>query len=320
MAVARLYANAEKVRTIHSLLVVKNGRLVAEKYFHGSTMNQQAALQSVTKSITSALVGIALRDGCLSSVNQRMTDFFPELVNRLQDPRKYRITIEHLLEMRAGYPWEESSRELFRILYAGFRPSTLLEVPLVREPGAGCEYSNLSSHVLGIVVARACSTSLRTLASDRLFGPIGAAMGKWTTDWEGNCNGHADLHMSARDLAKFGLLYLNDGKWRGRQVVPAEWVQRSLRTYSPDAWHYRVGRNFTDMGYGYQWWSARAGNHRFNFAWGHGGQQIALLKEYDMVIVVTADPLHGQHGGGPWNREKENLNLVGNYIASLPVI
>jgi len=316
--VAQLFERAAKVRTIHSLLLVKNGRLVAEHYFHGSTMDQPARLQSVTKSITSALAGIALEDGRLSSVDQRMMEFFPELADRVRDPRKNRITVEQLLQMRAGYPWEESSRELFELLYGGFRASTLLEVPLVRDPGTGFDYSNLSSHLLGIVVARACSTSLRTLAAERLLGPIGAGMGEWITDWEGNFNGHADLHMRPRDLAKFGQLYLDDGSWHGRQVVPVDWVRRSLRTYSERAWRHRVGRNFTDMGYGYQWWSARAGRHRFHFAWGHGGQQVALLKEHELVIVVTADPLHGQHGGGPWSREKENLNLVGDYIATLP--
>jgi CubicO group peptidase (beta-lactamase class C family) len=119
-------------------------------------------------------------------------------------------------------------------------------------------------------------------------------------------------------MAKFGLLYLHDGEYEGKQIVPAAWVHDSLLTYSEHAWNYKVGRNFTDIGYGYQWWSARAGDHRFNLAWGHGGQQIVLVDELNMVIVVKADPLFGQHGGGPWKHEKANLNLVGNFISSLP--
>jgi CubicO group peptidase (beta-lactamase class C family) len=130
-------------------------------------------------------------------------------------------------------------------------------------------------------------------------------------------NGHADLHLTARDMAKFGQLYLDDGAYDGNQIVPAAWVERSLRVYSDDAWRFPVGKHFTDMGYGYQWWSATAGIHRFHFAWGPGGQLIALLEPYDMVVVVTADPLFGQHGSGPWKREKENLNLVGDFFASL---
>ena len=127
------------------------------------------------------------------------------------------------------------------------------------------------------------------------------------------------MELTARDLAKFGLLYLNDGAWKEEQVVPEKWVQQSLQTYTEDAWDYRVGRNFTDMGYGYQWWSGRAGDHDFNFAWGHGGQVIALVEEFDTVIVVTTDPQYEPQGGdSSWKTEKKNLNLLGDFIASLP--
>ncbi|MBD3385513.1 serine hydrolase [candidate division KSB1 bacterium] len=315
--VSKLYSNAAKVRTIFSLLVVKNGYLVAEHYFHGGSIGQKARIQSVTKSFTSALVGIALEQSCLTSPDQKMMDFFPELTDQIKDQRKNQITIRHLLQMRAGYAWEESTGELFKLLYSGFRPATLLDVPLVRNPGTGFDYSNLSSHLLGIIVARTCGTDLNSFAQDHLFRPLAIEPGEWIQGWEGYYNGHADLHMSARDMAKFGLLYLNEGQHNGEQIVPSEWVHESLKSYTTDAWYYRVGKNFKHVGYGYQWWSVKAGDFRYNLAWGHGGQQIALIDELDMVIVVTADPLFGKHGGGPWKHEKANLNLVANFIASL---
>jgi CubicO group peptidase (beta-lactamase class C family) len=318
MLAAKLYHNAAKVETLHALLVVKNGYLIAEGYFNGGAIDQKTRLQSVTKSYTSALVGIALDQGYLLSVDQKMMDFFPELATRITDPRKNQITIREMLQMRAGYPWEESTAKLFQMLYHGFRPSLLADVALVRDPGTDFEYSNLTSHLLGIIVARATGTDLKSFAEEHLFSVLKVEAGDWIQDWEGYYNGHADLHFTARDMAKFGLLYLNDGEYEGKQIVPADWVHDSLLTYSEHAWNYRVGRNFTDMGYGYQWWSARAGNHRFNLAWGHGGQQIVLVDELNMVIVVKADPLFGQHGGGPWKHEKANLNLVGNFISSLP--
>jgi CubicO group peptidase (beta-lactamase class C family) len=318
MLAAKLYHNAAKVETLHALLVVKNGYLIAEGYFNGGAIDQKTRLQSVTKSYTSALVGIALDQGYLLSVDQKMMDFFPELAARITDPRKNQITIREMLQMRAGYPWEESTAKLFQMLYHGFRPSLLADVALVRDPGTDFEYSNLTSHLLGIIVARATGTDLKSFAEEHLFSVLKVEAGDWIQDWEGYYNGHADLHFTARDMAKFGLLYLNDGEYEGKQIVPADWVHDSLLTYSEHAWNYRVGRNFTDMGYGYQWWSARAGNHRFNLAWGHGGQQIVLVDELNMVIVVKADPLFGQHGGGPWKHEKANLNLVGNFISSLP--
>ncbi len=316
--VAELYYNAADVETLKALLVVKNGKLIAEKYFHGGSVGQDERIQSVTKSYTSALTGIALEQGCLTSLDQKMMEFFPELTDRIRDPRKEQISIRQMLQMRAGYPWEESSGELFDLLYAGFRPSNLVDVPLVRDPGSDFDYSNLTAHLVGVVTARSCGTDLKSFAQEYLFGPLEVEVGEWITDWEGNYNGHGDLHFNARDMAKFGLLYLNEGSYKGNQIVPTDWVEESLRVYSEDAWGYRVGRNFKDIGYGYQWWSVTAGDYQYNLAWGHGGQQIAVVDGYDMVIVVKADPLFGDHGDTPWKREKENLNVVADFISSLP--
>jgi CubicO group peptidase (beta-lactamase class C family) len=323
MLVAELYYNAAELETIYSLLVIKNGYLIAEDYFNEGSVDQKDRMQSVTKSYTSALVGIALDQGYLSSVGQKMMDFFPEFADQITDPRKKQITIRHMLEMRAGYPWEESTSELFEMLYGGFRTSLLVEIPLVSDPGTQFEYSSLTSHLLGIIVARATNTDLKSFAQEHLFAPLDVEMGDWIQDWEGYYNGHADLYFSARDMARFGLLYLDDGEYRGNQIISADWVHDSLQRYSekinatggfPANW----GLSFKDIGYGYQWWSARAGDHRYNLAWGHGGQQIVLLEEFNMVIVVTADPLFGQHGGDAWSHESANLNLVADFIASLP--
>ena len=95
-------------------------------------------------------------------------------------------------------------------------------------------------------------------------------------------------------------------------------MQDSLKTYSDDAWDLRIGPNVNDMSYGYQWWAVTAGDHRYNLAWGHGGQQIALLDDLNMMVVVTADPQYGQSGDEPWRAEKANLNLLADFIASLP--
>jgi CubicO group peptidase (beta-lactamase class C family) len=316
--VAELYYNAEQLETLYGLLVIKNGYLVAEKYFNGKSMSQLSSRASVTKSITSALVGIALEQGCLSSVDQKMVEFFPELVDKIQDPRKKEITIRQMLQMRAGYPWEESSQELFDLMFSGFRTTNLVDVPLVRDPGTGFDYSNMTTHLLGIIVARACDTDLKSYAEEYLFWPMDAGVGRWVLGWEDYYIGFADMEITARDMAKFGQMYLDGGQYQGKQIVPAEWVRDSLQTYSEDAWYYRVGKNWKDSAYGYQWWSIRAGDHRYNMAWGHGGQQIVILPEQNLVVVATADPFYKQHGDQPWQFEKANLNLVADFIASLP--
>jgi len=321
--VAELYLDAAALEKLLGLLVIRHDKLVAEDYFNGWSMAQKARLQSVTKSFTSALVGIALAEGQLSGVEQKMLDFFPALADQVTDPRKREITLQQLLQMRAGYPWEESDPGLFEILYAGFRPAYLVEFPLSHDPGTTFQYSNLSSHLLGIIVARATGEDLRAYAGPRLFAPLEIEPGQWIQDWEGYYNGHADLHLSAREAARFGLLYLREGEYQGQRILPAGWVRASLKNYS-DAVDSggieasRVGRYFREVGYGYQWWSARVGAHRFNLAWGHGGQFIILLDELEMLIVVISDPLFGEHNDAAWGHEQANLNLVGKYIQSLP--
>jgi len=209
------------------------------------------------------------------------------------------------------------------MLYHGFRPSLLVKVPLVSEPRTQFEYSNLTSHLLGVIVARACDTDLKSFAQEYLFAPLDAEVGDWIQDWEGYYNGHADLYFATRDVGKFGLLYLNDGEYEGTQVVGAGWVKESFQNYSQDAWVGKekanlVGRYFRDLGYGYQWWSAGVGSRRFNFACGHGGQLVVLLDKLDMVIVVTSKPFWKQHDDEAWKHERANINLVGKFIQSLP--
>ena len=316
--VERLYANASNVETVRAVLVIKNGKLIAEKYFNDGSIDRRDTIQSVTKSFTGALTGIAVEQGLLEGLDQPIVDFFPELRTSI-DPRKQLITIRHLLQMRAGYPWEEASPEgMELLLHEGFRPRHMADVPLVREPGSGFDYSNLSSHALAIIIARAADRDLLLYARENLFEPLGIEPGEWRKSWEDYRMGFGELQVTPRDMAKLGQLYMNGGRWNGEQIVPEDYVEASLSSYTEDAWYYRIGRNVRHTGYGYQWWSAQAGKGRYNFAWGHGGQQIALIKEHDMVVVVAADPLYLQHGAKPWRYEKENLNLVGDFVAALP--
>jgi CubicO group peptidase (beta-lactamase class C family) len=325
MLVAELYLDAANMETLYGLLVIKDGYLIAERYFNEGSVEQKARLQSVTKSYTSALVGIALEQGCLSSLDQKMMDFFPELAGKITDPRKEQITIRHLLQMRAGYPWEETDPALWDGLLSGYYPPLIEEFPLVVDPGTEFNYSNLTSNWLGIIVARACGRNLKAYAEEHLFPLIDAEMGDWGTDRDGHNNGCADLHVTARDAAKFGLLYLNDGEYRGNQVVSANWVRESLQSYSENLnsgapRSGRIGRYFRDGGYGYQWWSAVVGDHHFDYAAGHGGQLIVLLDDLDMIIVVTAYPFYLVHDSEAWKHEQAIFNLVGKFIKSLPKV
>jgi len=327
MLLAKLYYNAAELETLYGLLVIKDGYLIAERYFNGSSVDHFSDRQSATKSFTSALVGVALDQGCLTSVDQRMMDFFPEFADQIADPRKNEITVRHLLQMRSGYPDEEYTPPYFDILFFSEPwPYAMLQhlvgIPLTSDPGTKFAYSNLTSHLLGVVVARACGTDLMSLAQEHLFSPMGAAVGDWWFDADGYNAGWFGINLTARNMAKFGLLYLNDGEYEGTQLLSADWVRDSKRRYSENIKRgggitSRYG-SFRDIGYGFQWWSARVGGHHFDYAAGHGGNYIILLDELDMIIVTAADPLHDKWDENPWQYEGAINNLVGDFIKSLP--
>lgn len=318
MLVAELYHNAAELETLYGLLIVKNGYLIAEDYFNEGSVDRKNELQSATKSVTSALVGVALEQGCLSSVDQKMMAFFPEFSGQLDDPRKEQITIRDMLQMRSGYPDEETGGPvLWEALLSGNYMPLIEDVPLTRDPGTEFQYSGLTSHWLGVIVARACDRNQKSIAQELLFSPIGAEVGEWLMLLDGYYNGLAGLHVSARDIAKLGLLYLNDGQYGGKQILPADYVRDSLQRYSeglPSPGY------FSDRGYGYQWWSARVGERYFNYAAGHGGQLIVLLDELDMVIVTASNPFWQQHDDESWKQESAIIKLVGEFIKSLPEV
>jgi CubicO group peptidase (beta-lactamase class C family) len=314
-----LYQDAAEHPSIYGLLVIKNGYLISEGYFNDWTMDRKGHLASVTKSYVSALVGIALEQGCLENVDQKMMDFFPEFADQISDPRKETITVRQMLQMRSGYPWEEFAPPHLELLFANnnWLPH-IVDFPLTSDPGTTFGYSNLTAHLLGVIVARACNIGLMSFGNIHLFSPLEARVGSWPYNANGYYYGSGDIAFTARDATKFGLLYLNEGEYEGSQVVPASWVEDSLNDYSRGIYNNRLGRYFRDIGYGYLWWSARAGKHRFNYAWGHGGNLIVLLEDLDMVIVTTANHLPGIWGQESWEKEGAIIDLVGRFIEGLP--
>jgi CubicO group peptidase (beta-lactamase class C family) len=256
-------------------------------------------------------------------VDQEMLEFFPEFAGQITDRRKEQITVRDMLQMRAGFPWEETDSALWEAFSWGDLVPHIVDFPLTIDPGTGFQYSNLTSHWLGVIAARACDTDLRSFAQLHLLSPLGVELGEWAQARDGYYVGSGEMHFTARDMAKFGLLYLNDGEYEGNQVISADWVHDSLQTYSQNVssgapQSGKIGRYFRDIGYGYQWWSASVGDHDFNYAAGHGGQLIVLLDELDTIVITTADPFYKIHGSQAWKHEKAVFNLVGGFINSLP--
>lgn len=313
----RAYQEAQRLPNLFSLLVVKNGYLIAERYFNGASIGQPFDTASVTKSITSALTGIALRDHLLTSADQRMFEFFPEIEWQQLDSRKSLITIRQMLQMRSGYPWEEFDGYMNRLLSTSERIDLAEEFPLVADPGSKFGYSNLTAHLVGVIVARAANESLLAFGKRSLFDLLDVSVASWGTDADGYYWGSGSMRLTARDMARFGQLYLDDGAYGGMQLVPAAWVQDSFASHSATTYPSNILDAIRQLEYGYYWWSGVAGPHRFNFAWGHGGQLICVLRDLDMVIVTTATGLGGQFGQDAWRQESAVLEVAGRLIASL---
>ncbi|MEN2281325.1 serine hydrolase [Algoriphagus sp. SE2] len=321
--VDELYYDASHLKTLYSLLIVKNGYLIGEGYFNKGSVDQLSQRASVTKSYMSALMGIAIENKCISSIDQRMLDFFPEIESKITDPRKKNITIKQLLQMRAGFPSEEIDSAYWDALWSGKYLDKIDAIPLTSDPGTTFQYSNLTSNWLAIIIARACNTNLKSFGQRNLFEPLKVKLGDWPEDLDGYNIGAGDIQFTARDMTKFGSLYLNEGRIKDKQIIPADWIKASLQNYSENinsvgVKSSRLGRYFHDVGYGYQWWSGKVGEHQFSFAWGHGGQLIVLLKDLDMIIVTTADPFYGkEEHWNSWKYEQAVINVVGKFIKLL---
>lgn len=313
-----LYSEAEALPNIYSLLIIKNNYLVAERYFNNRTITSSNKIASVTKSYISALTGIALHENIISGIDQKMAEFFPEYDWETMDSRKSDITIRQILQMRSGYPWEEFS-DYHDELWARFNNwlPLISEFPLTNDPGTQFGYSNLTSHVMGIIISRAAETSLLNFAETYLCNPLDVDLTLWYHDSSGYYYGHGDMHFKSRDLAKFGTLYLNSGLYNNTQIIPGEWIAESLQPYSTDIYDNKLGSYFHNIKYGYLWWSAQVGNYNFDFAWGHGGQLIIIIQDLDMLIVTTADPLDHEFGDSAWLKTRKIIDLVGKYISSL---
>ena len=324
MLVAEFVYDAGALKTLYGLAVVKNDKLIAEKYFNGSSIDDANDRMSATKSVVSALTGLAIQRGCLPSIDQKVLDYFPEYAEQLRGQGKANVTVRDLLEMRAGYPWEENEPPYADLLYFKAQHNWLprmVEFPLTHPGKFG--YSNLTSHILGVVVARACKTELPLFAQKHLFGPMGAEVANWHRAADGYHFGAFGLFITLREMAKFGSVYMHSGQYRGKQLIAPEWVKASLQSYSTginftgifSSW---LGKYFRDLGYGYQWWSARVAAHQFDFAWGHGGNLIVLLHDLNTSIVTAADPLYDSPGELGWSREGAIIDTVGKFIESLP--
>jgi CubicO group peptidase (beta-lactamase class C family) len=272
-------AAAAGLPQLHSLLVSHRGELVLEHYAPKHGANGLANIKSASKSVISALVGIAIARKLIPAVDTPIGRWFPELRND-PDKRKQTITIENLLTMQSGLE-STSSGNYGQWVRSRNWVRHALGRPMVSEPGTSMEYSTGTSHILSAILTKASGRSTHQFATEALARPLGITLARWTRDPQGIYFGGNEMLMTPRQMLAFGGLYLKRGRVRGQQVVPADWVDTSCvpRTRS---------RYDPDREYGYGWWIQDLAGHRACFAWGFGGQYIMVFRELDLVIVVTS--------------------------------
>ncbi len=282
MDAARLEAALESARrqklSLHSLLVIRHGYIVLEKYFAPYDASSVHPLFSCTKSFISALVGIAIDKHYIADVNRPVLGYFPDQNVADPDSSKQAMTVENLLTMSSGLNWLEAD-ETYSRLYSTSRDwvKFVLDLPMVIRPGLMFNYNSGCSHILSAIIQKTSGMNTYDFARSNLFGPLGIKDPSWDRDPSNIPIGGWGLSVTPRDMAKLGYLYLHGGMWEGKQVVPAAWVRDSTQP------HIKADGNWQ---YGYQWWVDPSLS--FYAALGRYGQSIFVVPGLDMVVVFTA--------------------------------
>ncbi|MFF0826224.1 serine hydrolase domain-containing protein [Brevibacillus sp. NPDC003359] len=279
---------------INGIVVVRNGYIAHETYYHGYGPEDRHHVASVTKSILSALIGIAIDARLIKNVDQKVLDFFPDYAPDSTDTQKREITIRHLLTMTAPYPFEDWQEPLDKMCMQSDWVKYTLDMLGQKGKIGTFKYSTAGAHLLSAILTRSTGKSAREFANERLFTPIGMeeipdyemkafafenVFGKdvrgWVKDPNNNSTGGWGLTLTPRDMARIGLLYLNRGSWDNHQIIPETWIDESTAMNANQ--------------YGYLWW-LREEDGVFSYAaLGDGGNVICCIPEKNLVVAIASE-------------------------------
>ena len=289
---------------VHSILIIKDGKLVFEEYFYEHDRNKLHELRSATKSFVSALTGIAIEKKYIKSKNEPVLNFFPEYVIQQDVAAKRKITIENLLTNQSGLDCDVSDSKSVgnetTMNNSDDWVKFTLDLPMVDSAGGKGRYCSGNPITLCSIIEKATQQPLADFAQQNLFGPLGIKNYVWNFKPDkSSVETFCQLYLNSRDMAKFGLMYLNNGNWNGTQVVPTEWVEQSFAKHSV----------VQGLDYGYLWWSkyfdVEGVRYYAKGAQGNGGQKIYIWEEQNMVTVIT---------GGNYNSQSPSDELLKKYI------
>jgi CubicO group peptidase (beta-lactamase class C family) len=276
----------ERQISVHSIQLVRRGRLVLDAYFYPYDGRTRHDVASVTKSVTSTLVGLAIERGHIRDVQQPVLGFFPERTTAELDARKRQQTLEHLLTMQSGWdcgvplgtPAINADRQLAEMRQRDDWAQFALDLPMTSKPGTRFLYCNANCHLLSALLTRVTGTNALAFARRELFEPLGIRDAAWPADPQGNNYGWGDLQLHPLDMARLGQLFLERGRWAGRQIIPEGWLRTAARAH--------VERTGGKDYYGYYWWVSAELPGLFE-AVGRGGQRITVWPAKELVLVYT---------------------------------
>lgn len=298
---AGLQSAVEKIPTempfLDSFLLIRNGYIVHESYYNGFDDATLHNIHSVTKSWTSALIGMARARGELSQLDAPLPELLPGYFDDGRYEDKQDIRLSDLLTMRSGIDFDDEKMSVGAYgeeeeLLERDLTEFALEFPRAHDPGTAWNYSSLDSQLISAIFQQAMGESLEDFAAEHLFEPLNIEDYRWQEDGAGTTVGGSGLYLRPRDMAKLGFLYLHQGQWAGEQIVPAEWVELSLTPQDTEAFYEPTGQSELIEWYGYHWWTWKGDwfyGYRAFQAKGFAGQQILVLPEIDLIVVTTAN-------------------------------
>ncbi|CAB1063136.1 hypothetical protein D1BOALGB6SA_7919 [Olavius sp. associated proteobacterium Delta 1] len=287
-------------RYVHSILLIKNGKLIFEEYFFGYSRDTNHFLASVSKSVTSLIIGLAINKGYVPDVDTLAYEFFPDYKRSKWVKQKYPIRLKHMLTMTAGLNWDALSHRRSHPghttyqMYASDDPiQFVLNRNLSQIPGQKFYYNSGLTILLGEIVRRESGMYIDEFSGKYLFSALEISDYSWDQFPDGTVQTDGGLHLRPRDMAKIGYMMLKKGSWRGKQIVSREWVAESTQTHT----------NGIGVGYGYQWWRGKAFINSQTievlYASGHGGQKIFIIPQLDLVAVFTSKVFNPTGHNGP---------------------
>lgn len=289
---------------VHSVLIIKDGKLVFEQYFYQYTKDSVQEMRSATKSFLSALTGIALDKGFIKSKNETALSYFPEYTFKNMSDAKKRITIENLLTQQTGLDYDvsnpKSAGNETAMDYSDDWVKYTFDLPMIDTPGRNGRYASGNPITLGRIIEKTTNMPLLQFAKKNLLEPLGFTNYKWNFKPDkSNAEDYCQIYLTPREMSKFGLLYLNKGIWNGKQIISTDFVNESFEKHSV----------IQGVDYGYLWWlkdlDADGVRYYTKAAQGNGGQKIYVLKEQNMVVVIT---------GGNYNTQSPSNELMEKYI------